>query len=281
MKKFLTYRGAPLFGLCLLLFTGAACGSQPVIREVTVVHTVVQTVVQSVEVTQVVEVPVTLTPTLTSVYSPTPSPSPTETATPTFTSTYSAPRVQILMHSSCLNGPGVAYLFKYDLFDGNVLEVLGWQEILAQTHPGIWEPSVWLYIEAIGGTNPCWINSSLVKFVHGSISETPQYTSRLPYSTLYQPPQAVDAWRKGNEVTVMWSSVWMTEDDYRGYLVEAWVCHAGRIYFAPVSYIGLNIANPGLIFQDEPGCSQPSSGRVYTVEKHGYTEWRLVPWPSL
>jgi hypothetical protein len=282
MKKFFFRRGDPLAGLLLLLLAGAACYSQPAIREVTVVQTVLQTL----EVTRIVEVPVTVTPTPTSNFSPTytstatDTPTPSPTPTPTITPTYSAPMVRVLMHSACLYGPGVAYLFKYDLFTGTLMNVLGWQEILSQNKPGVWEPTVWLYIQAIGGTNPCWILSSLVEVVHGNINDTPQYTARLPYSQLYEPPKAVDAWRNGNEVTVMWSSVWMTEDDYRGYLVEAWVCHAGQIYFAPVNYIGVNIAHPGLIFQDEPGCSQPSSGRVYTVEKHGYTQWRIVPWPS-
>ena len=282
MKKNFFRLGAPLAGLLLLLLAGTACNSQPAVREVTVVQTVLQTL----EVTRIVEVPVTVTPMPIPDYSPTytstatDTPTPFPTSTPTITPTYSAPMVRVLMHSSCLYGPGAAYLFKYDLLTGTLMNVLGWQEILSQNKPGVWEPTVWLYIQAIGGTNPCWILSSLVQVVHGNINDTPQTTSRLPYSQLYEPPKAVDAWRNGNEVTVMWSSVWMTEDDYRGYLVEAWVCHAGQLYFAPVSYIGVNIAHPGLIFQDEPGCSQPSSGRVYTVEKHGYTQWRLVPWPS-
>jgi len=293
MKRFLfvpariaLHRGSRIAGPLFIILLGAACSSKPVFQDVTVVNTVVQTDVQTREVTRIVEVPVTVTPSFTSIYSPTPTATATETATtvptptPTLTPTYSAPRVQILMHSACLFGPGVAYLYKYDLFEGNVLEVIGWQEILSQNHPGIWEPTVWLYIQAIGGTNPCWILSSLVKVIHGNIYETPQYTALLPFSELYQPPKAVEAWRKGNEVTVLWSSVWMTEDDYRGYLVEAWVCHAGQIYFAPVNYNGVNVAHPGLIFQDEPGCSQPSNGRLYTVEKHGYTRWIRIPWPS-
>jgi hypothetical protein len=280
--RFGLHRGVSLAGLLLLLLTGTACNSQPAVREVTVVQTVLQTL----EVTRIIEGPVTVTPTPTPDYSPTytstatETPTPFPTSTPTSTPTYSAPRVKVLMHSACLNGPGVAYLYKYDLLTGTPMEVLGWQEILSQNKPGVWEPTVWLYIQALGGTNPCWILSSLVQVAHGNINDTPQYTSRLPLSRLYEPPNAVDAWRNGNEVTIMWSSVWMTEDDYRGYLVEAWVCHAGQIYFTPVSWVGLNIANPAVIIPDEPGCSQPSSGRVYTVEKHGYTQWRLVTWPS-
>ncbi len=276
-------RGAPLAGLFLLFMAGTACNAAPpAIREVTVVQTVLQTL----EVTRIVEVPVTVTPTSTPEYSPTytstatETPTPLPTFTPTNTPTYSAPIVKVLMHSACLFGPGVAYLFKYDLFTDTLMNVLGWQESLSQNKPGVWEPTLWLYIQALGGNNPCWILSSLVQVVHGNINDTPQYTSLLPFSQLYPRPDGVEAWRNGNQVTIMWNSVWMTEDDYRGYLVEAWVCHAGQIYFAPVSYTGVNTANPGLIFEDDPGCSQPSSGRVYTVEKHGYTQWTQVPWPS-
>ena len=282
MKIFYLQSRSTLVGLIVLLGAAAACNAQPAIREVTVVQTVLQTL----EVTRIVDVPVTITPSFTFNFSPTFTSTPTETptplptATPTSTPTYSAPVVKVLMHSACMYGPGVAYLYKYDLFTNTLMEVLGWQEILSQNKPGVWEPTVWLYIQAIGGTNPCWILSSLVQVVRGNINDTPQYTAMLPFSELYKPVPAVDAWRNGNEVTIMWHSIYMTEDDYRGYLVETWVCHSGQIYFAPVSWVGLNITNPAVIVPDEPGCSQPSSGRVYAAEKHGYTQWRLVPWPS-
>jgi hypothetical protein len=32
-------------------------------------------------------------------------------------------------------------------------------------------------------------------------------------------------------------------------------------------------------FTDGPGCSQPSGGKLYTVEKHGYTSPVDIPWP--
>jgi hypothetical protein len=30
---------------------------------------------------------------------------------------------------------------------------------------------------------------------------------------------------------------------------------------------------------DEPGCSGSSEGKLYTVEKHGYTAPVTIPWP--
>jgi hypothetical protein len=31
-------------------------------------------------------------------------------------------------------------------------------------------------------------------------------------------------------------------------------------------------------FTDQPGCSQPSGGKLYTVEKHGYTDPVDIRW---
>jgi hypothetical protein len=248
---------------------------------------IVQTVIHTVEVSRLLEVPVTVTPEPTSAESPTSTPTPTitetptDTSTPTFTPTYSAPRIRVLMWSQCRFGPGVGYLYEYDLFEDNLMEVIGWREILARQKDGVWEPSIWLYVRALGGENICWVNSNLVKVYQGDIFDAPPYTSRLPYSELYKPPQAVEAWREGNNVTVMWSSVWMTEDDYRGYLVEAWVCHGGQMYLAPVGYTGVNVTRPAVVIPDEPGCSEPSNARLYTVEKHGYPQWIRVPWPAI
>jgi len=30
---------------------------------------------------------------------------------------------------------------------------------------------------------------------------------------------------------------------------------------------------------DDAGCSQPSHGVIYTVEKHGYSQPEAIPWP--
>ncbi len=277
---------ADIIGVCAAVLAVAGCNPQPAATGTIAPPTAaVQTVIHTVEVTRIVEIPVTVTSSLTPEESPTPTSTPTITdtavSTPTHTPTptYSAPRIRVRMWSQCRYGPGVGYLYEYDLFEGNLMEVIGWREILAQKETGVWEPSIWLYVRAVGGVNICWVNSSLVEAVRGDIFDAPPYTSVLPFSELYRAPKAVEAWRDGNDVTVMWSSIWMTEDDYRGYLVEAWVCHGGQLYFAPVGYTGVNVANPAVLIPDEPGCSELSGGRLYAVEKHGYTPWILVPWP--
>jgi hypothetical protein len=274
--------------ICTLCQLSAGCSPQPAPPEAATASpvTILQTVIHTVEVTRLVAVPVTVTPSPTSEYSPTPTDTPTATDTPlpsptfTATPTYSPPRIRVRMHSACRYGPGIGYLYEYDLFEGNLMEVIGWREILSKQKSGIWEPSIWYYVRAVGGVNICWVHSSLVEAVRGNPLDAPPFTSRLPGSELYRPPKSVEARRDGNLVTVIWSSVWMTEDDYRGYLVEAWVCRAGQLYFAPVGYAGVNVSYPSVQIPDEPGCSEPSSGRLYTAEKHGYTPWILVPWPG-
>jgi len=161
-------------GFAVILATAAcqqlpASGTVPANAPVTVFQTVIHTV----EVTRLVEVPVTVTLTPTPDESPTPSSTPTITDTPTqtpdptSTPTYSPPRIRVKMWSACRYGPGVGYLYEYDLFDGNLMEVIGWREILAQQKDGTWQPSVWLYVRAVGGVNICWVNANLVDVVRG------------------------------------------------------------------------------------------------------------------
>jgi hypothetical protein len=132
-------------------------------------------------------------------------------------------------------------------------------------------------------SNACWIKSTLVKFDTGDIKDVPIVWTALPYSTLYKPPAAVSASRAGNKVSIFWQPVWMTEDDYEGYLIEAWVCHAGTQVFLPIKYATSFDQNSSMMViqvEDDPGCDLPSSARIYTVEKHGYTDYRMIPWPG-
>jgi hypothetical protein len=262
--------------LCLLLgiltITSACTPQQPVepiIQVETLIHTV--EVTREVEVTMIIEIPVTVTPTLTPAVTDTPTPdySPTSSLTPSMTftvtptPTFVVPRGKVNSRAQCRYGPGAAYLYKYGLFEGTVMEIIGRNEL-----------GTWAYIQAIGGNNPCWINASLLNITRGDFMGLPVTYNRLPQSDLYKPPKTVSATRLGNEVTIFWSAVYMTEDDYRGYLIESWLCQDGQTVFTPVRSDELAVK-----LVDEPGCLEPSGARVYTAEKHGYTQWRLVPWP--
>jgi hypothetical protein len=47
------------------------------------------------------------------------------------------------------------------------------------------------------------------------------------------------------------------------------------LQFTPVHVDGTVV-----IVVDEPGCSEPSHGRVFAVEKHGYTDPVPIIWPA-
>ena len=194
----------------------------------------------------------TLTPTITR----TPSRTPTPTAMPEI-------RGRVMEQSNCRYGPGAAYLYEWGLYPGNRVTVLGRNQ-----------DASWVYVDPWNYVGECWVKTSLLKILSGDVMNVHEFYGILPFSELYKPPRAVSAERVGDEVTIIWSSVWMTEDDYRGYLVEAWLCVDRQIVFTPVAVDGTV-----LTVHDEAGCQEPSSARVYTAEKHGYTEWRRVDWP--
>ena len=119
----------------------------------------------------------------------------------------------------------------------------------------------------------CWAAASVVE-VTGDAAGLPVVQTRLPQSSLYGPPQGVQADREDDQVLVYWERVPMTADDDRGYLLEATVCQNGRLVFTAV-----HVDDNQYEFTDEPGCSGPSLVWLYTVEKHGYSTPVQVPWP--
>jgi hypothetical protein len=119
----------------------------------------------------------------------------------------------------------------------------------------------------------CWVSATVVE-VTGDISTLDVVRSKLPHSTLYDPPENVRADRDGDRVIVTWDPVWMTEDDYRGYLIEATICQDGGL----VS-VAVHTDETSYEFTDERSCSGESGGKLYTVEKHGYTDPVVIPWP--
>jgi hypothetical protein len=256
--------------LLFIIIALTACAPKQPPDPVVQVETLIQTVevTRLVEVTQVIEIPVTVTATLTPAVTDTPTPdySPTPSFTPSITPTYVVPRGDVTTHAQCRYGPGAAYLYKYGLFEGTPMDIIGRNEL-----------GTWAYIQAIGGNNPCWINAELLKVTRGDLFSAPVTYNRLPKSDLYLAPAAVSAKRVGNEVTIQWSSVWMTEDDDRGYLIEAWLCQDGQLVFTP---IGVKSSVTAIKVTDEPGCFEPSGARVYTAEKHGYTQWIKPKWPA-
>ena len=202
---------------------------------------------------------ITTSPTITLTATITHTPSRTPTITPTQTITG-----RVKVQANCRYGPGSAYLYEWGLFPANHLTALGRNQ-----------DATWIYVDPWTYMDKCWVNADLVDF-SGDIHDLPQIRTILPYTEFYWPVQNVRASRigEGDEVMVTWDLIPMSLDDNRGYLIEAWVCTDGQLRFTPVQYWV-----PPAIIRDETGCMEPSSARIYTAEKHGYTEWDGIAWP--
>jgi len=201
---------------------------------------------------------------------PTPTPLPTATATPSSTPsptirpspTSEFPLVTALMQANCRYGPGKAYLYAHGLYEGDAGEVHG------RNYSG-----GWLWIKPANLDWHCWVAASVVDVV-GDVSTVNVVQTRLPHSTLYAPPENVQAGRDGDLVTVTWEAVWMTEDDDRGYMIEATICQGTNLI-----HIAVQTDKRSYQFTDESGCSGASGGLLYTVSKYGYTDPAEIPWP--
>ncbi|OGO29349.1 MAG: hypothetical protein A2136_02025 [Chloroflexi bacterium RBG_16_54_11] len=205
-------------------------------------------------------------PTATLIPTSTSTPIPSPRLTPSLTPTYAILRGKVLVQANCRYGPGAAYLYKYGLYPGNNIEIIGRNE-----------PGTWIVIQAIGGTNPCWVKASLLD-IKGDVMTVAPAVLPLPMSPYYGPLAGVYAERHGNDVIISWHPLMLRAGDdsmQYPYLIEAWLCQGGKLVFTPIGSWETIIT-----IQDEPGCSEPSHARVYGVEKHGYTRWREVPWPA-
>lgn len=206
-------------------------------------------------------------PTRTSTLIPTitPSQTPTQTSPPTITPTYAILRGTALEQANCRYGPGAAYLYKYGLYAGYNLEIIGRNEL-----------GTWVVIQAIGGTNPCWVKASLMD-IHGEVLSLAPASLPLPQSPYYGSVTGVWAVRNGDSVIISWDPINLRAGDdslQYPYLIEAWLCQDGQLTFTPIGSWETIVP-----VQDETGCSEASHARVYGVEKHGYTAWVTVPWP--
>jgi hypothetical protein len=204
----------------------------------------------------------TLTPTRTS--TPSITPSPTISPTPTF----SFPTVRVNKQAHCRYGPSAAYLHAADLYPDDTGTVRG-----RYIH------SNWLYIKFDKLNYFCWVAPSVVD-VRGDITKVnyTQLNLQSIGSNMYGPPENVTAVRDGDQVTITWDQVEMTLDDDRGYLLELFVCQNTVYLWWTDSYP--DQYSTSYTVRDEAGCAQPSSGLLYTVEKHGFSEPAIIPWPQ-
>ncbi len=210
----------------------------------------------------------TLTPTLTSTPTKTLTPTITPTFTVTATATFAFPTVTVNKQAHCRYGPSAAYLHAADLFQGDV-----------GTVRGRYIYSNWLYIKFDKIDYFCWVAPSVVDVV-GDISKVGYKELNLQSigSNQYGPPHNVVAVRDGDNVTVSWDQMVMTLDKDRGYLWELFVCQNGAYIWWTDSYP--DQYSTSFTVKDEAGCAQPSSGNLYTVEKHGFSDPAIINWPA-
>ncbi len=192
------------------------------------------------------------------------SPTAAQTATPTF----AFPTVTVNKQAHCRYGPSAAYLHAADLYAGDKGSVRG-----------RYIYSNWLYIKFDKLSYFCWVAPSVVD-VAGDISTVKYRELNLQSigSNQYGPPTGVTAVRDGNQVTISWKQVHMSKDKDRGYLLELFVCRDTIYKWWPDSYPDQYTTT--YTVRDEAGCAQPSSGKLYTVEKHGFSEPAIIPWPA-
>ncbi len=234
----------------------------PVSSPATQTPSVTHTFTPFITATQTSSPTITKTPMVTKIPSITTSPSITASPTITLTPTFDFPDVTVQMTAHCRYGSGKAYLHAADLY----ADYQG--QLWNRNYQGTW---LWVKFDKIN--YPCWVATSVVS-VEGDIFSVIPYFHPLPKSTLYGPVQEVKTERNGNTVTVRWEEVWMTEDDFRGYLIEAQVCQNGL--FIDVAY---HTEKTKMEIRDELFCDQQSNGKLYAVEKHGYTDPITIPWP--
>jgi len=194
---------------------------------------------------------------------------PTETFAPTITQVIIVPFLEGIVNeqASCRYGAGAAYLFEWGLYPGDEVRILNRNS-----------DGSWVYIKPITYNNECWVRVDLLDF-KGNVNNLEEYYSPPPYvfTYLYKPVKYVKVNRIGTKVTINWDPVKMTEDDDRGYLIEAWVCQGGKYIFFASNYFPYT--NTTANINDEPGCTEKSHARFYTVEKHGYMPFIEIPWP--
>lgn len=211
----------------------------------------------------------TLTPTLTSTATFTLIPSETPTPTITPTPTFAFPSVIVNKQAHCRYGPAGAYLHAADLLPGDTGTVRSRYYL-----------SNWLYIKFDKLDYFCWVAPSVVDVTGDITTVNKLFALSLQSigSNQYGPPTGVTATRSGDQVTVSWNQMNMTDDKDRGYFLDVFVCQNGGYLWWPSSVA--TRYETSYTFTDQAGCSEPSGGFLYTVEKHGYSEPIKIPWPA-
>jgi hypothetical protein len=233
------------------------------------------------------------TPTATQTETATPLPTATASATasPTLTPvpTYAILQGQVVNRIACRYGPGDVYLYQFGLIPGNRMEISGRVEIRVKD-----EMQTWLWGLAEGYPNNCWVNARDVKLGGELSSLEVVYPDKvkLPLTSNWPAPQNVKATRVGDQVTINWDAYVLPLGERESanspqYLLELWLCQGGQVAFTPIGSFDSPASGDkpevrgtdGVSVTDEAGCAEPSHGRIYLAEKHGYVGPVEIRWP--
>jgi hypothetical protein len=208
--------------------------------------------------------PASLPPSASPLPSVTTSPTPVPLSVPTVASFDAVVTVDLL---SCRYGPGPEYLYLFALRRDAPVKVIGRTD-----------GSNWVWLE---GKNRCWVNARYLD-VQGDQLRLPVVypgPAHLPSSPYYTPTTVLSAARIGDSITVNWLEIPLRPGDEEDesmlhYIVEVWRCDAGQLIFDPLATNETSIT-----FLDQAGCDQPSHGRIFVQEKHGFAGPAEIPWP--
>ena len=209
----------------------------------------------------------TATPTVTPSFTPTPSHTPTASPSPTITP---SPTDESLLATSnsqayCRYGPSTAYLSYADIFVGDQV-----------TLQGRYQYGGWIWVKPDGKNASCWISGSLLD-TPLDFGELPvvDYQISMIFSPDVDPPTNVTAVRNGSTVTISWDPINVGPADFRGYLLDAFVCQNGSY----LKYLD-DIQTTSFVITDELNtCPAASSGTLYGVHVRGYTDPVKIIWP--
>ena len=204
----------------------------------------------------------TTQPTETAIPSVTPTftltPTITDTPGPSATPTFAFPAVTVNKQAHCRYGPSQAYLHAADLYSGDT-----------GTVRGRFVYSKWLYVKFDKLDYLCWVAPSVVDVV-GDISKIGYKELNLQSigSNQYGPPKNAFAVRDGDQVTISWDRVEMTQDKDRGYLLELFVAFVQAYIFTMLSslFIGQGLAHHGHDEEHDHGHAEPGMG---SADSHG------------
>ena len=215
-------------------------------------------------------------PTLTSNFTPLPTDTaapdtPTETQTPIPIPTVENLKAKVIADRlSCRYGPGPEYLYLFAFRQTANIKLIG------RVDADNWN---WVLVE---NQVPCWVSREFLE-IQGDPLQLPIVypgIAKLPVSPYYPPTAVISAKREEDEVTISWMDIPLIAGDeedatMQHYIIEVWRCEAGELIFDPLATNFLAIS-----FIDEKGCDQPSHGRVFVQEKHGYAGPAEIPWPE-